>query len=184
MDLPFPKIYTDRLIIEPFNDSLITPEYIGWLNDKHITRYSEQRHKIHTVDSCTEYLNWMNASANLFYAIKTKDPAAHIGNLSVYYSTHNSTADVAILLGGRPYWGHGYGFEAWLALINHLEKSGVRKITAGTMRCNTGMLKIFKKSEMKIEAIKKAQYIIGNTTSDGIFAARHAAIQLSNELIK
>ena len=49
----------------------------------------------------------------------------------------------------------GYGLEAWKALTEFYLKFPVRKITAGTMASNKGMIAICEKAGMKLESVKK-----------------------------
>jgi [ribosomal protein S5]-alanine N-acetyltransferase len=46
MAKPF-RIKTKRLLIVPFSEKHLQEKYVGWLNDKELMRYSEQRHKKH-----------------------------------------------------------------------------------------------------------------------------------------
>ena len=46
----------DRIILRRFTPGDITPDYIGWLNDRVVTRYSSQRFCTHTRASCEAYL--------------------------------------------------------------------------------------------------------------------------------
>jgi hypothetical protein len=50
-------IKTERLLLEPFSEKYLSERYVSWLNDHEIVRYSEQRHRTHTIESCREFMN-------------------------------------------------------------------------------------------------------------------------------
>lgn len=141
-----------------FSSQYFTNDYVSWLNDKNLTKYSEQRHSIHTLDSCKEYVKSFTNSDNLLFAIIDIKSKKHIGNINAYIDVNNKVADIGILISQG---GKGYGLCAWNQMINLLfsSKHNMRKITAGTMAINEAMIKIFKKSGMKLEYIRPKHFI-------------------------
>ena len=139
--------------LDDFSEKYVTQTYVDWLNDKELMKYSEQRHYIHSRESCMEYLRSFEGTSNLLYAVLDSKTHQHVGNINAYIDSFNSTADIGVLVGVT---GKGYGFSAWTQMINKLftSKHKVRKITAGTMSINTPMLRIFKKSGMSYEYTK------------------------------
>lgn len=141
---------TARLRIVPFAQRHLTPRYVSWLNDPEVVRHSEQRHHAHTMESCRAYWNSFRGTPHLFWAIESLDPdVGHIGNITAHVDPANGVADVGILIGDRVVWGKGYGTEAWNVVVDHLlALPGIRKVTAGTLAVNEGMLRVMKKSGM------------------------------------
>ena len=45
-----------KIKLVKFNKKFLTKRYISWLNDKKLMRFSEQRFKKHTLNSCKKYL--------------------------------------------------------------------------------------------------------------------------------
>ena len=164
---------TTRLQIVPFNEEFLTERYVGWLNDPEVVRYSEQRHHQHTLQSCRDYWQSFQGTSNYLWAIVARDKAiCHIGNINAYVDLHNLVADVGILIGERSFWGGGYGTEAWVAVCNYLlYKAGMRKVTAGTIAENTGMLHIMKKAGMVEDGVRKCHFIFEGREVDLIHAA-------------
>ena len=154
-------IETKRLQIVTFSEHHLTKRYVSWLNDPEVVKYSEQRHRHHTLESCREYYESFKCSENLFLAIELKDNARHIGNMNVYMDSPNGLADIGIMLGDRSEWGKGYASEAWNAVLNYLlEDLNIRKVTAGTMACNKAMLKVMERSGMTPDGIRKRQMLV------------------------
>jgi RimJ/RimL family protein N-acetyltransferase len=119
-------------------------------------QYSDRRHKQHNKESCTEYLKGFKNSDDKFFAIIDKNTKEHVGNITAIVDKKNITADIGILVGKN---NQGYGLVAWKEMINYLFSKKIRKITGGAMINNKAMVKIFKKSKMKLEYIKKKQYL-------------------------
>lgn len=142
-------IESDRLVILPFSEKYLSVEYVSWLNDPGIVRYSEQRLRKHTLDSCRAYWQSFKGTPNHFWAIVRKGDGLHLGNINAYIDLVNNVADLGILIGFHDSWNKGYGTEAWNAVCKYLfDAIGIRKITAGTMEKNEGMLGIMRKSGM------------------------------------
>ena len=53
-----------------------------------------------------------------------------IGSITVYFKNF-LFADVGILINSIKHKGMGYGEEAWISIINYLEKIKIRYITGG-----------------------------------------------------
>ena len=153
------EIFTERLkLLRPD----LTPErtiktMVGWLNDPEVVRYSEQRHKIHTEESQQEYIQ---DGPDVFREIYTN--TSFIGTITAQIDRPNSVADVGILIGDKSAWGKGYGTEAWIAFCDHLFLHQIRKIEAGAMSTNVGMIKIFTKSGMTFEGFRDNHFICGD----------------------
>ena len=139
------NLETERLKLINFTDEMISNEYLSWLNDKSLMKFSEQRHKTHDFDSSLKYLNSFKGSDNLFLGIFTKKNNIFIGTITAYLDKHNSVVDFGILIGSSKAKSKGYGLEAWKALTEFYLKFPVRKITAGTMASNKGMIAICEK---------------------------------------
>ena len=168
-----PVIETPRLRIVPFSEKYLTPRYVGWLNDPVVVRYSEQRHRKHTLESCRQYWQSFIDSPHIFWAVTAVDPSlGHIGNMNAHIDAVNSTADVGILIGERTIWGNGYGLEAWVAVCHYLLRDvGIRKVTAGTIAANKGMIRIMEKAGMVADGRRIRQCVIGESEEDIIHAA-------------
>ncbi len=152
------------LRLVPFAERHLTERYVSWLNDPVVTRYSEQRHRRHTLASCRAY--WESIAApDRFWAIELD--GRHIGNITATVDARNGVADLAILIGERDAQGHGHGLTAWVQAIR---ESGARKITAGTMATNVPMLRLFEKSGMQIAGRRARHYLWEGQEVDMVMA--------------
>ena len=139
-----------------FTEKFITKDYLGWLNDKTLMKYSENKHTTHDIKSCKKYLESFKNSDNKFFAIIDTANLRYVGTITAIIDYKNKTADIGILIGKG---NNGYGFLAWKGMMNFLYKKKIRKITGGCMVNNRAMLKIFVKSKMNLEYIKKKQVL-------------------------
>ena len=167
-------IDSSRIKLIPFGKEQLTEDYLSWLNDKETMRYSDQRFKNHSMESCREYWKSFNDSPNEFWAIiyKNEGHNKHVGNLTITIDPIHLDADISILIGNRNVWGKGLGLEAWNAMIKYLfEKKQIEKVTAGTLITNKAMLKIMQKSKMLDDGIKRKHCIFEGRRVDMVYVA-------------
>lgn len=139
-----------KVRVDTFVDTDLTPAYVGWLNDPEVVRFSNQRFEVHTEESCRAFLRQFHGSASEFLSIKTLS-GKPIGTMTCHRSVRHCTADVGIMIGDRAYWGGGYGQDAWnLVVAWLLTEPGIRKVTAGTLDCNIGMIRLMERSRMTL----------------------------------
>lgn len=146
-----------------FQEKHLTQVYVNWLNDMEVVRFSEQRHRAHTLESCTEYFNQQQVGDDLFLAIEALEESnqKHIGNIGVAIDKVNRYADISILIGEKNYWGKGIAFEAIKGMINYLkEEENINLFTCGTMSCNTGMIRVMEKLGMNPKTTIYNRFII------------------------
>jgi RimJ/RimL family protein N-acetyltransferase len=114
-------------------------EIVEWLRNPEVVRYSEQRHRGHSMVTQRAYINSL-ADLDSYLGIWNENTL--IGTLSVQMDEPNKVANVGLMIGEASKWGQGYGLEAWTAVCDRLFATGVRKVEAGCMACNLGMMGI------------------------------------------
>ena len=171
-----PVLITPRLRLEPFGAAHLTDRYVGWLNDPEVVRFSEQRHRHHTLATATAYTASFAGTPHGFWAIVAFEPGlGHIGNITASVDQPNDVADVGILLGHKAVWGRGYGFEAWQAVCRYLlDECRLRKVTAGTVSVNHGMLSIMRRAGMGEDGTRRRQCVIDGMAVDLVHMALFA----------
>ena len=164
---------TARLRLERFAAGHLSERYVSWLNDPEVVRYSEQRHRQHSMETCRQYVRTMADAGNSLWAIIGVDPAfGHIGNIAAVLDRNNQLCDVAILIGERSAWGHGLGTEAWIAVCNFmLGPMGMRKVTGGTMENNKAMVRIMERADMVPDGRRLAHYLIKDEAVNLVYFA-------------
>lgn len=163
-----------KLVLQTFTKDCLIPEYIDWLNDKEVTKYSNQRFFTHTFESAKKYFDQMltNPDAH-FVAIKNNDSGEILGTATVYFQPYHSTADIGIMIGNKRYWGKGLATDTMELLSNCLiNKLKIRKVTAGTLSCNIGMIRALEKSGFKCEATRRNQEVVNGQEQDIVYFAK------------
>lgn len=169
---PTPRLRGKRLALQPFKAKHLSAEYVSWLNDPEVVRFSEQRHKKHTLKSCRAYVASFAGTPHHLWAIVSEE-FGHIGNLAATVDPANRVADLAILIGKRECWSQGFGAEAWTVAMQWLlGKGGMRKVTAGTMANNRGMLSVMKKAGMREEGRRRKHFVQDGRAVDLVMVAR------------
>lgn len=162
--------------LQPFAAGDIGEAYLGWLNDPEVVRYSNQRFVRHDRESAERFRASFGGSDNLFIAIRDASSNALLGTMTAYRSRHHATADVGIMVGNRAVWGRGNGEAAWSGLLDWLlNEGGLRKVTAGTLACNRGMVRLMEKSAMKLEGVRRAQEIVEGRPEDILLYGKFAS---------
>ena len=167
------RLTGERLDLVPFSAEFLTPRYVGWLNDPETVRYSEQRHRRHTLESCARYAASMEGTPHHFWAVVAHDPAlGHIGNMTATVDDNNRVADLAIMIGERSARGRALGLEAWVRACDFLlGAGGMRKVTAGTMSINAPMLGIMRAAGMIEEGRRARHFLHEGREEDLVMAA-------------
>lgn len=166
LPLDFP-LTGPRVRLARFRPDDITPAYLSWLNDAEVVRYSNQRFRRHDAATALAYLQSFDGTDNLFLAIRTAEERTMIGTMTAYVDNRHGTADLGLLIGERAVWGQGLGLAAWQLLSDALLACpGMRKITAGTLGCNVGMLRIMQRSGMVPEGLRRQQELVDGEPQD------------------
>ncbi|MGE5503350.1 MAG: GNAT family N-acetyltransferase [Actinomycetota bacterium] len=167
-----PTLTTARLTLVRFTEGLVGERYIGWLNDPRVTRYSRQRHRRHDREDCLRFLaGYGDGSPSHFWAILAG--GEHVGNITADVDLPNRVAALSIMIGEVSAWGKGIGAEAWGAVADVLlADGGMRKLEAGTMAVNLGMLKVFERTGFAVEGIRPRHFLWEGQEVDLVQAGR------------
>ena len=151
---------TQRFIMMPFTRGLVKGNYAAWWIDPDVTRHNSHGLFPQTSQGLEEWLNSIGPN-NIVWAIMAKvdelgseiDHLNHIGNVSLQsLSWINRSAEFAIILGEKEYWGKGYGEEALRLVLEHgFKKLGLNRIWTGTGSSNVGMQKLAERVGMILE---------------------------------
>lgn len=165
-----PTISTARLTLRPLTKP--SSRNLAWLRDPDVVRFSEQRHREHTLSTQLRYVASFTGESRL-WAIHLVQSGQYIGNLSASHDEPNDVADVGIMIGETAYWHKGYAGEAWQAACNWLlDRNGgvIRKLEAGCARNNVAMLKIIQASGFKQEGERLNHFLFdGHPVSAVLF---------------
>jgi len=153
-----------------FTDVHLNSDYVGWLNDSQVVKYSSQRFKKHSLETCSTYFQSFKNTENLFLAIHEKASNKFVGTMTAYFNDHHKVVDIGIMIGDKNSWGKGVGQEAWGMLMTFMfEERKMRKVTGGTLSSNLGMLAVMKKSGMQPDGIRTDHELIDGIPTDVLY---------------
>ena len=156
-----------RVDLVPFHEQYITDDYLSWLNDQNLLRYSKQRLREHDSESCRAYLKSFEGSPNKFWAIRQRSDRLHIGSATAYVDLVDCAADVGILIGHSSVRGNGFGREAWGQIMDYLFRAEkLRKVTGGALAANLPMVRIFLHWRMALEGVRREQELVNEVPVD------------------
>lgn len=169
----FSPLISERVTLQPIREEDITHEFVQYLNDPEVVKYSNQRFKNHTLESSLQYMHSFSGTENLYLGIKNNKSQNLIGSITAYIEPNHGAADMGLMIGEPAIWGQGFGLEAWSSLMQYLfNTENIRKITGGTLSKNLGMIKIMEKSGMHHEATKYQQEILDHAPVDMLYFAK------------
>jgi len=163
----------DKIYLTDFNYNNINTDYISWLNDTVLMRFSNQRKYKHTKETCKSYLGSFKNTNNLFLGIFSHEDIM-IGTMTAYVNKVNKVVDIGMLIGHQNFRSKGYGFSAWCLLQEYfLHQEHLYKVTAGTVSCNFAMKTVIEKSKMNLEYKKTNHFRLQNKKFDVLYYAKY-----------
>lgn len=149
-----PFITGKTVYLRAIDESDLSERYRDWFNDAEVCRYnSHHRFPNYGEDVRIYYETTIKSRENLILAICDKLNDLHIGNISLQsISPLDQSAEFAIVIGDRSYWGKGIGEEAMRLIVAHgFDQLNLHRIYCGTAEDNTGMQKLAHKLGFKEE---------------------------------
>src|SRR3989338_10588993 len=141
-----------------FGREHVTQEYISWFNDPEVTEYNRHGSTKYTLERALEYLEEMqHSSGSIVFAIIAKDANRHVGNISLQnINPKNQSAEYAIIIGDKEYWGKGIAKEASVLILKHgFKELNLHRIYCGTPVKNIPMQKLAASLGFVQEGIRK-----------------------------
>lgn len=164
------RLFGDRIYLASFSTAHARDAgYHGWLRDPDVIRTLNIPRYLDAPVSDAEIETYcaqvMQSPSDLFFAIHWSEDDAFIGTIKAAkidrYAGH---ADIGIMIGRKDLWGQGAATEAIALLCRFLfEELGLRRLTAGSMAINPGMVRVFEKLGFRQEGVFRQQDRISET---------------------
>jgi [ribosomal protein S5]-alanine N-acetyltransferase len=149
----------EKIYLRAIEESDLNESYRNWFNDEEVCKFnSHHRFPNYNDDMSEYYKNTIKSRNNLVLAIAEKESSRHIGNVSLQNIDFlNRTAELAIIIGNKGFWGCGIGWEACELIINHgFAQLNLNRIYCGTSEDNIGMQKLLAKLLFKKEGEQRS----------------------------
>ncbi len=144
----------------------IKSNYMVWFGDQEVTKFNSHGLFPQSKGSYEEFFKRLDNNEMICLSIIDKIKGIHVGNVSLQSTNWiNRSAEIAIVIGEKDYWGKGWGTTALRCLIYHgFMKLGLKRLWTGTAATNIGMQKVIKKLGMNQEGtFKKAMFLNGKS---------------------
>ena len=139
----------------------VSDSYVEWLNDYEVTKFTEQKYFIHTVESIKTFVRQKdNSEGDLLFGIFFD--GTHIGNIKLGpIRFEHMSAKVSYFIGEKKFWGKGIASKCVETVVHFaVNELGLKKINAVYYENNIGSAKVLEKCGFVVE---------GNKISDVIF---------------
>ena len=139
-------------------------KYQKWMNDTEVHKYTEQRHKKHSLKDIKDFVIQKNKSKYEFlYGIFLKKTKSHIGNIKLGpINFIHKVAEISYFIGEKELWRKGYATEAIRKIIKIARKKKIKKLKAGLHEINFGSKKVLEKNGFIKEATLRSEIIYKN----------------------
>lgn len=169
------EVHGTGVSLLPLTSNHVVPEYVAWLNDQDVMRFTEAGHDTHSLESARNYvLSEEKDSESLLWRVVENN--AHVGNIRLSaINRHHKRCEIAIVIGMKNKWGAGVGTIAIdLASKYALTTLGLRKVSALIYAENERSIRAFAKAGFQEEARLKAHFLSAGRSIDGLWMCRFA----------
>lgn len=155
----------EQIYLRALEEKDLEGNYFQWLNDEEVCKFNSHALFPNTMTKMRDYFeSTQQGSSQVVLAIVSIDGDKHLGNISLQgINWVDRTAEFAILLGERAFWGKGISSEAALLICDYgFKRLNLNRIYCGTSEENVGMQKLAVKLKMQKEGVRrKAIYKFG-----------------------
>lgn len=151
----------EKILLRPLADEDAFGAYPHWLNDPIVCQGNSHGAYPYTQEQALDFIHQNRGRTDaLVVAIVEKINGRHIGNISLQaINPVSRSAEIAIILGEKEFWGKGIGTEAVTLLVRHAFFTlNLHRIYFGTPVSNRGMQKIGEKLGMHKEGCRREAF--------------------------
>lgn len=164
-----PFLSADTLTLRPLQIEDLRGAYVSWLNDPEVCEHNSHHVFPYSLAEAKHYIESVSRDEhNLVLAIVANDTGKHIGNISLQkIDTVSRSAEYAILVGDRDYWGKGIATEASKLLLTHgFNTLNLHRIYCGTSTSNIAMQKLADRLGFKEEGRRREAHYKNGSYDD------------------
>jgi len=139
----------------------VTKEYVGWLSDKDVIKFSKNKYRKFTLSGQKKYVKecLKNKNINLYGIFYKKK---HIGNICLTgLISPNKSSEITYFIGDKSLWGKGVASQAISKMISIAKKKyKLNKLFAGVTHKNLGSKKVLEKNNFKLDGTTKGGILL------------------------
>ncbi len=140
-----PFLTGTTIYLRAIDEGDLTERYRDWFNDAEVCQFNSHHRFPNYGENMRDYYeSTIKSRENLVLAICDRKSDVHIGNISLQNIDQlNQSAEFAIVIGDKSYWGKGVGKEAMQLIVDHgFKQLNLHRIYCGTAEDNVGMQKL------------------------------------------
>ena len=162
--------YVLRILQE--NDS--TDNYLRWINDVMLMKYTESNLGQYTKVDVTSYIGKCLASSDIFLWGIFCDDGSHIGNIKLGpIIAAERRSSLGLIIGDSRFRGKGVATGAIAAIVRYAESGlGLSKLTAGVLEPNVASLRAFQRNGFVVEGREHKYRRVENEWVDKVILGR------------
>lgn len=160
---------TDRLGVRGLDRGDLAGGYPLWFSDEAVCRHNSHGAFPKSAQELAAYIDGLASDrAKVVWAVIDRATGLHIGNMSLQsINWINRSAEFAVLMGEKEYWGRGYAREAGELLLRHgFLRLNLRRVYCGTAATNTGMQKLAESLGMAREGVRRQELYLNGEYTD------------------
>ena len=168
-------IFGKRLYLRELSPLNINLNYLKWMNNMEVTKYTESRHTQITKKDIEQYVSDISKRDDSFlFGIYLIKDDCYIGNIKLGpINQIHRTASVGIIIGETECWGKGFAAEAVSLLTGYaFKKLELHKVTAGCIDSNIASIKMFLKAGFINECTRLKQNFFNNAYHDVVMLCK------------
>lgn len=160
------------LTLAILNQSNITPQYVEWLNDYEVVRYTDQRFISHDMRAVRNFVaNKFESFDEYLFGIFQND--LHIGNIKIGpINCYHKQGDISYFIGSKKAWGRGIASS----VVRRISEFGfgelrLERITAGCYALNQASAKVLEKcGYTRVARVEKSAIFEGKRIDTLLYA--------------
>ena len=154
-------LFGEHVYLRPISLEDVTGDYIAWMNDCEVVKYTESRFMPHTRESIIEFVKSANSDSTHTFAIIAKDLDRHIGNIKLGGINQNHRyGDIGLIIGRKEYYGRGIATESIRLVTDYaFDRLALHKVWCGIYAPNIGSLRAFQNAGWELYATEPEKCI-------------------------
>ena len=161
---------TLNIELKELNRKLISVDYINWMNNKRVIKFTEQRFVKNTKKKIIKFVEEKKKSKieYLFGIYSVEKKKVHIGNIKLGpINNIHKYAEISYIIGNLQYQNKGFATQAIKKiLVISKKKYKLKKIIASVYSSNIASRKVLEKNKFKLEGIIKKKFIFNKKRLD------------------
>ena len=153
----------DKIFLRSLTKDDINSQYLSWMNDPEITRYTASRNRHNNYQSLLAYLGKHDNRTSFQLGIFVGDGELNIGNFSIICDLHNLIGRTNVLIGDKEWWGTGIVLQARALILEFLFlHMGIYKVCGTPLSKNRPAIFNYQKQGFTVEGVERDQVLLGD----------------------